>query len=91
MNPVSVPTSLQKEFLNIPFYFGGFGVLGIFIFLLGFILLSINFFKKTDKDNKNKSHDQKTKMNKDGKIALIIAYIDLFSIAIFVPYFLPIK
>jgi uncharacterized membrane protein len=80
---------LQKQFNNIPFYFASLGVLGIFLFLLGFILILISINKKIDKNNK----DQKTKRNEDRKIAGIITYtgIILFSISLFASYFLPIK
>jgi hypothetical protein len=101
MNQVSVQPSnrsqlaspgesfLQKQFNNIPFYFASLGVLGIFLFLLGFILILISINKKIDKNNK----DQKTKKNEDRKIAGIIGYtgIILFCISLFASYFLPIK
>jgi hypothetical protein len=101
MNQVSVQPSngsqlaspgesfLQKQFNNIPFYFASLGVLGIFLFLLGFILILISINKKIDKNNK----DQKTKRNEDKKNAGIIAYtgIILFSISLFASYFLPLK
>lgn len=101
MNQVSVQPSngsqlastgesfLQKQFKNIPFYFGVLAVLGIVMCLLGFTLILINVFKRSNKNN----NYQKTKIKEDMKFAAIIFYtgMGLFCIALFAPYYLPIK